>query len=192
MIRSLKGEIIALGENNITIEVNGIGYQVFTNTGRHQLTPGETTTIYTHLVVRENILNLYGFIDETELFYFELLLTIPKVGPKSALQILNQADVYLLNQSIVEQDSDHLHKLSGIGKKTAANIVSHLDGKVEPILDQEKISTPNLSPAQIDAIDALITLGYDAKEARTYIMKMGAGEDTKTMIQNALKQIPIP
>ncbi|MEZ4103853.1 MAG: Holliday junction branch migration protein RuvA [Candidatus Paceibacterota bacterium] len=195
MIRSIKGEITTINENSIVVEVYGIGYQIYTNIQKHQLTPTDQVLLHTHQVVRENVLDLYGFIDETELQYFELLLTIPKLGPKSALQILNQADVILLNQSIIEQDPDHLHKLSGIGKKTATNIVSSLSGKIEPLFNsgESNLQPPSiLSSTQIDAIDALITLGYDPKEARAYITKMTGEDDTKTMIQNALKQIPIP
>lgn len=194
MIRSIKGEVTAIEESSLVIEVYGVGYQVYTNTQKHQFTPTDQILMHTHQVVRENTLDLYGFIEKIELEYFELLLTIPKIGPKSALQILNQADITLLNQSIIEEDPDHLHKLSGIGKKTAINIVAGLKDKVEPIFStgEEKTIPSTLSSAQIDAIDALITLGYDAKEARTYITKMNGETDAKTMIQNALKQIPIP
>lgn len=195
MIRSLEGQVSALNNNSVVIAVNGIGYQVFTNTNRHQFILGETIFLHTHLVVRENVLDLYGFLEADELTYFELLLDVPKIGPKSALQILCQADANLLHSSILQNDPDQLHKLSGIGKKTASNIVNYLSNKIDSlptsIIDKAIIST-SLSQNQIDAIDALITLGYDAGEARSYVTKLNNTEDTKTLVQAVLKQIPIP
>lgn len=195
MIRSLEGLISTLTENNVVVTVNGIGYQVYTNINRHHFVPGEMVLLHTHLVVRENVLDLYGFTEADELAYFELLLDVPKIGPKSALQILCQADVNLLHTSIIQNDGDQLHKLSGIGKKTASNIVGFLSEKVASLplsLNTNIITSPQLSQNQIDAIDALITLGYDANEARTYVTKLNKTEDTKTLVQAVLKQIPIP
>lgn len=194
MIRSLAGKIVSLGENSVVVEVNDIGYLVFTPTNQKDYTPGDNIHFHTHLAVKENALDLYGFREAIELEFFELLLTVPKIGPKSALQILSQADTGLLTTSILEQDADHLSKLSGIGKKTAANLVSHLEGKVDH-LSIVQIATGDkssiLNEAQRDAIDALITLGYEAKEARTYVLKQDAKSDIKTIVQGALTEIPI-
>ena len=195
MIRSLEGIITALGENNLVVTVNSIGYLVYTPRSRHEFIPGETIVLHTHLVVRENVLDLYGFVREEELQFFELLLDVPKIGPKSALQILTQADPSLLASSILTQDGDGLHKLSGIGKKTAISIVTHLAGKIDNIQSIEHGSPTianTLSQNQVDAIDALITLGYDPQEARMYVLRHDKSEDTKTLVQSVLKEIPIP
>ncbi len=195
MIRSLEGKVSAIGDNHIVVTVNGIGYQVYTNVGRREFVPEQTVFMYTYLAVRETALDLYGFTDRDELAYFELLLNIPKVGPKSALGILNQADTSLLYSSALENDADQLHKLSGIGKKTCVNIVTYLSGKIDQLPTSEvgkALAETQLSSSQIDAIDALITLGYDPKEARTYVIKMDNTNDTKTLVQAVLKQIPIP
>jgi holliday junction DNA helicase RuvA len=195
MIRSLQGTIAAISENSLVVEVHNIGYLVHTPTARAQYLPDTTVFLHTYLVVRENALDLYGFLEPSELTFFELLLDVPKIGPKSALQILCQADVALLSTAILEQDPEHLSKLSGIGKKTAANLVSHLEGKIDHLtLPTHLATTPNsqLSSAQIDAIDALITLGYDPQEARSYVIKEDKTTDTKSLVQAVLKQIPIP
>ncbi len=194
MIRSLEGIIASLGENSLVVVVNGVGYKVYTPTLRQQFMLGENILFHTHLVVRENVLDLYGFTELDELAFFELLLDVPKIGPKSALQILCQADVSLLSSAINQQDPEHLHKMSGIGKKTASNLVSYLEGKIDHLdFVSTAVSTNSLlSPSQIDAIDALITLGYDPKEARTYVMKEDKMGDTKSLVQAVLKQIPIP
>ncbi len=194
MIRSLDGTITLMGENSLVVAVNSIGYLVHTPTARRQFVPGDSVFLHTYLVVRENALDLYGFLDLDELTFFELLLDVPKIGPKSALQILCQADVSLLSSAIMQQDPDHLSKMSGIGKKTAINLVTFLAGKIDNmVIDSSAIaSNAQLSPAQIDAIDALITLGYDPKEARGYVMKGDKESDTKSLVQAVLKQIPIP
>ena len=194
MIRSIEGTIASLGENHVVVAVAQIGYLIYTPTARQSYVPGDTVFFHTHLVVRENALDLYGFRDLAELSFFELLLGVPKIGPKSALQVLSQADVPLLASAIIEQNPDHLHKMSGISKKTAANIVTALSGKIDAVdIGQEsKVLLTQLSPSQTDAIDALITLGYDPKEAHVYVTKLDKTEDTKTLIQTVLKQIPIP
>jgi holliday junction DNA helicase RuvA len=191
MIRFIEGTLQGQRDLDLIVLVYGIGYLVRSNTNRHNYTIGETIKLHTYLAVRENALDLYGFPEENELTYFELLLTIPKIGPKSALQILCQADPDLLATAIMLQDADHLHKVAGIGKKTAANIVTHLAGKIDPLTTPNitSIATQdNLSNAQVDAIDALITLGYDQKEARVYVTNMDPTMDAKTLIQSVLKQ----
>jgi Holliday junction DNA helicase RuvA len=195
MIRSLEGKISTITDNSVIIVVNGIGYQVYTNTSRREFIPDQTAFMYTYLAVRETALDLYGFTERNELSYFELLLNIPKIGPKSALGIMNQADPSLLYSSALEQDPDQLHKLSGIGKKTCINIVNYLSNKIDilPTTDADApLANTHLSSTQIDAIDALITLGYDPKEARSYVTNLDKSDDTKTLVQAVLKQIPIP
>ena len=195
MIRSLKGQIAQLGVNSLVVSVQDIGYLVYTPTVRKQYLPDSEVFLHTHLAVRETALDLYGFETVEELTFFELLLSVPKIGPKSALQILCQADVPLLASSILEQDPDHLSKMSGIGKKTAQNLVNHLAGKIDDMnLVEASRNTPvaQLSQTQIDAIDALITLGYDPQEARSYVIRQDTTTDTKTLVQTVLKQIPIP
>lgn len=189
MIRSLEGTISRQHPLKLVVTVHNIGYLVYTNTTRHTYVTGETILLHTHLAVRENALDLYGFIEERELMFFELLLTIPKIGPKSALQILSQADPDLLSTAILLGDAEHLHKAAGIGKKTALNIVTHLAGKIDadfvPTIDHIG-TTPELTVAQKDAIDALVTLGYDQKDANLRIIKLGKELAAKDLIQAVL------
>ncbi len=196
MISFIQGEIQAIKDTYVVVLLNGIGYKIFTNVQKHQFSLNDKVEFYTNLIVRERVLDLYGFSSQDELTYFEVLLDVPKVGPKSALQILDKADINLIYSSVIQDDPDQLHKLSGIGKKTAVSIVNYLSGKIDklPQADDLTVSatSPNLTQNQIDAIDALITLGYDANEAREYILKQNNTADTKSLIQAVLKQIPIP
>lgn len=194
MIRSLEGTIVRQNPMHVVVTVHNIGYLVYTNVARHIYTIGETFLFHTHLAVRENVLDLYGFVEEKELIFFELLLTIPKIGPKSALQILCQADPELLGTAIALGDAEHLHKVSGIGKKTALNIVTHLAGKIDPTFTPNvahALAAPELTASQKDAIDALITLGYDQKEANVFVLRLDKGLDAKSLIQSVLTQKPM-
>ncbi|PJC56058.1 Holliday junction branch migration protein RuvA, partial [Candidatus Kaiserbacteria bacterium CG_4_9_14_0_2_um_filter_41_32] len=103
MIRLLEGVVAGKAPGGLVISVGGVGYHVRT-TKKVPTAVGVSLRLFTHLAVRETALDLYGFLTETELEFFELLLTIPKIGPKSALQILDQADVNLIVEAVNLQD----------------------------------------------------------------------------------------
>ena len=192
MIRSLTGTIKEIGENEIVVDVRGVGYLVATPTLTSNYTEEESVHLHTFLAVRETAMDLYGFSDKTELEMFQLLLGIPKIGPKSALQIMTQATPALLVEATEKKDGQYLHKLSGIGKKTAENIVEFLYKKLESL--PKGITTPSetqdLNQTQTDAMDALVSLGYDTATAREVIMNIAEdGATVNSLITKALKQI---
>jgi holliday junction DNA helicase RuvA len=189
MIRTLTGRITAIGAMAVTIDVRGVGYLVHTATAHHSLSIETVATLHTYLAVRETALDLYGFLSEAELELFELLLDVPKIGPKSALQILAQANPTLLVESIGSKDSDRLHKLAGIGKKTAENLVQFLHEKIEGLTFTIPTSTPATSPAKADAIDALVSLGYDLTAARQTVQALGDELTVNELITKALKDL---
>jgi Holliday junction DNA helicase RuvA len=189
MIRSLSGTIEAVMEGAVTLDVRGVGYLVAVPTKDTAFTKGEELTLHTHLAVRETALDLYGFTSLTELEVFEMLLTVPKIGPKSALGILNQATPQLLIDTIGKNDPTQLHKLSGIGKKTCENVVLALHKKIESFGFVEMPESPVLDDQKTDAIDALVSLGYDLGTARTVVSEMADDLSAKEIITKALKQI---
>lgn len=189
MIRSLTGKITAVMEGAITLEVRGIGYFVSVPVKNTPFKKDEELTLHTHLAVRENALDLYGFSSITELEVFEMLLTVPKIGPKSALQILNQASPTLLIESIGKNDPQQLHKLSGVGKKTCENVVIALHKKIENFGFAEVVDTPTVDAQKSDAIDALVSLGYDLGTARSVVSEMSEELSTNEIITKALKQM---
>jgi Holliday junction DNA helicase RuvA len=175
----------------VTVGVGGIGYLVGATTKTTAFKAGAHVTLHTHLAVRETALDLYGFTTTSELDLFELLLLVPKIGPKSALQVLNQASPTLLIEAISKKDGAYLHKLSGIGKKTCENIVQFLHEKIEHMVFAADLqpSSP-FNDAQTDAIDALIALGYDLALARQTIKDLDDNElNTNELITKALKRI---
>lgn len=192
MIRMIVGEVVAVSDGYVTVLTGGVGYLVGTNTKGVLFQVGDRVTLHTHLAVRETAMDLYGFTSLSELDIFELLMEVPKIGPKSALQVMNQATPTLLLEAIGKKDASYLHKLSGIGKKTCENIVQYLHDKVGGMVFADDITiTTGLTESQTDAIDALVSLGYDLTTARE-VVKTLAGEDISTneLITRALKQIP--
>jgi Holliday junction DNA helicase RuvA len=153
----------------------------------------EPITLHTHLAVRETALDLYGFQDQGELSFFELLLTLPKIGPKSAMQILSQADVSLLKTTILSQDPTHLSKMSGISKKTAEKIVLGLKDAFDADLYQgvrdESAEALVQSAFVSDTIDALITLGYPQADARKAVQQLLAEKPHITKANDAIKEV---
>lgn len=168
MIRRLTGTIVDVAAQSVVIDVAGVGYVVFVPSGQHY-THNTSVTVHTHLAVRETALDLYGFTDVTDLTLFEHLLQLPKIGPKSALQIMSQATPELITTAIMNNDPSHLAKLSGLGKKTAEKVVS---GLAEIYEKQGIILTPAAAAPQAaaqhvhDVIDALVALGYPEHDAR--------------------------
>jgi Holliday junction DNA helicase RuvA len=186
MISKITGEIIHKADKFIIIETNGIGYKVYGTTELiSKVKEAETAKIWTYLAVRENALDLYGFSDKKELDFFELLITISGVGPKTALNILNVANVDSLRKAISTGETAHLTKVSGLGKKMADKIVLELKGKLG---SYEEI---NLGlKEEIDALEALKSLGYSHKESREALQEIDKSHTTTSArVKAALKHL---
>jgi len=186
MISQLNGHIIYKAEKFLIIDVSGVGYKVFGTTELISKTKdGEQAKIWTYLAVRENALDLYGFANKEELDFFELLNTISGIGPKTALNILNVANVPSLRKAISTGETAHLTKVSGLGKKMADKIVLELKGKIgsyeEAGLGQKE---------EIDALEALKSLGYSHREAREALQEIDKSHTTTSArVKAALKHL---
>jgi len=189
MIGQLTGSFSHSGERFIILSVRGVGYKVFTtpeNIATLQASSQETT-VWTHLVVREDALDLYGFTTEQELEFFELLLTVSGIGPKSALAILSLAGMDTLRQSIITNNTEYLTKIGGIGKKSAEKIVLELKDRVRKL--SASLPTKDLDTHD-EVLSALESLGYSLKEAREAVKKIPTEmKDTGEKIKQALKQL---
>lgn len=171
MINFLEGEIIFKGDRFAVLKDGGVGYKVFLPVATlANATVGERLTFWTHLHVRENAMELYGFLHYAELEFFELLIGISGIGPKSALGVLALAPVDTLKRAIAAGDTSYLTKVSGIGRKTAEKIVLELKEK----LGFGKTSLVGTEDLQHDAdvLDALVALGYTATQARDALGKL--------------------
>ena len=163
MIAQLAGTVVHTEIGSIVVDVHGVGYKVFVPLSV-ATNVGEEILIYTHMVVREDVLDLYGFSDLESLRFFELLLRVSGVGPKSALAILSQASIPTLKQAISNGDLSYLTKVSGIGRKTAEKIIIELRDKVSGG------TTGDLAGVG-DALEALVALGYGRREAQEVLRK---------------------
>lgn len=185
MIASLSGTLSFTADRFVVLNVGGVGYKIFT-TGevvRRAQKESGSALFWTHLSVRENALDLYGFLEQSELEFFELLLTVSGIGPKTALGIMNAAPVEMIVSAVTEGDSSHLTKVSGIGTKNAQKIVMELKGKV----DGFRSETP-AGEKETDALEALEALGYSLKEAREVLKKISPKAETPAeKIKEALK-----
>jgi len=161
MYEYLKGLVTLITPAYLVLDVNGVGYRLLVANPYHYQ-EGQAATIYVQQIIRENDQSLYGFVDGEQKGLFNQLLSVTGIGPKSALAILANGDESTLTEAIASENVNFLTKFPGIGKKTAAQIVLDLKGK----LNQQLTITPQpaASPALDDALAALLALGYSEKE----------------------------
>ena len=186
MIGSIKGKISHKASNYIILETGGIGYKVFMPLALLlNLKVGQDLSLVIHTYVREDQITLYGFQALPELGFFELLLTVSGVGPKSALGIMSLASLDMIKSAIVSEDPTVFTKVSGVGRKTAERVIVELKSK----LKDEQSSQP-VAREHSDAMDALIALGYREQEARDALKNVPI--DTKNLqdkVKIALKAL---
>jgi holliday junction DNA helicase RuvA len=190
MINYVRGNIIDSGVNYVTLDVGGVGYKIFTSTGFLESKKGVTElALWCYLAVREDALDLYGFPSKDELTFFEMLIGISGIGPKSALSILNVAPVSVIRQAALTQDSTYLSKMTGIGRKTAEKVVLGLKDTVLPGID---IGGAESSNTDTEVVEALVALGYSEKDARDAVRSLskdGSQSLTSDRLKEALRHI---
>jgi len=190
MISQLHGTIAYKDVGGVVLDVGGVGYKV-SLPKKILISVHEQSDIFlwTHLAVRENAMELYGFSSKEELDFFEMLLDVSGIGPKSALAILNLAPIEQLSRAIREGDTQHLTKVSGIGKKTAAKIVLELQEKLGDI---SSAKGDNSLKEDIEALEALTVMGYSAEDAREALReadKTATVHDMQGKLRAALKML---
>lgn len=162
MIGSIRGKVLDVRKDGLLLEVSGVGYIVRTTTEAiAKAVPGSEFALRTHLAVREDALDLFGFESQDEVALFELFIGISGIGPKSALGIMNLADVRTLRNAIGSGDTQYLTRVSGIGKKIAEKIVLELRDKLGSSSDDSPLLREDT-----DVLQALEALGYGRAEAR--------------------------
>lgn len=185
MIGYLEGKVIDTADKSLVVLVQGVGYRVFATTGTLKKASGNIS-LFTYLAVRENALDLFGFLEKDELNFFELLITIPGIGPKSALAILNIASLATLRSAVASSDIGYLTKVSGIGRKTAEKIILELRDKVGTMTTESKAGLKEES----DALLALMSLGYGERDVREVLKQINKpGTPTQEIVREALKQL---
>ncbi|MEK7173535.1 MAG: Holliday junction branch migration protein RuvA [Patescibacteria group bacterium] len=190
MISYLEGSIIFKGERFAVVSAGGVGYKVYLapETLRTVLSEGETIKLWTHLHVREGALELYGFLNFAEMDFFETLISVSGIGPKSAIGILGVAPLNSLKRAIATGETTYLTKVSGVGKRMAEKIIVELRDKLGGANIPDGMHTE--LAADTDVLDALIAMGYSQSEARQAVSRIPAGvSGTKERLGEALKSV---
>ncbi|MFA5189007.1 MAG: Holliday junction branch migration protein RuvA [Patescibacteria group bacterium] len=187
MITYLKGKIQYLGSNFLEVNVNDLGYKVF-SIGKllDKLKVGQEIELFTYQYIREDALDLFGFKSREELDLFEQLNSVTGIGPKTALGVLSLASPEEIESAIVRDDASVLTKVSGIGKKTAERIVLELKSKYKGKVDL--CSRAAINSEDSDVLDAMVGLGYQLSDAREALRKLdkdvsGADEKIKACLK---------
>jgi holliday junction DNA helicase RuvA len=188
MIATLRGEVSQIEENAIVIEVGGVGMRVFVPAPlRTQLKTGEVILLYTHLVVREDALVLYGFESQADRELFNMLLGVDGVGPKVALSVLSTMTLDAVQRAVFAEEADVLSRVPGVGKKTAQKMALHLKDKLKPTDALSRVAS--MSDTDGEVLAALTALGYSVIEAQTAIQAIpkDAPDDVEERLRIALQ-----
>ena len=188
MIATLRGEVSQIEENALILEVGGVGLRVFVPTPlRTRLKIGEGLLVYTHLVVREDALTLYGFESQPDRELFNILLGVDGVGPKVALSVLSSMTLDEIQRAVFADEGDVLSRVPGVGKKTAQKMALHLKDKLKPTDALGRIAA--MSDTDGEVLAALTALGYSVVEAQAAIQAIAkdAPDDTEERLRLALQ-----
>lgn len=196
MIGRLQGVILEKQAPELLIDVNGVGYEVqapistFAVLGQ----TGSVAVLYTHLAIREDAHQLYGFSDKSQRTLFRTLIKVSGVGPKLALAILSGMDVNAFAACVHAEDVTALTKLPGVGKKTAERLIVEMKDRLKewqapaPLwAAADQAEKASLDSILLEAEGALIALGYKPQDAAKMLSKVSAADTAEEMIRQALK-----
>lgn len=202
MYAYLKGTLEEVTEDNIVVEVNGIGYNVKVSGTTVEMLPGmgNEVKIYTYTLVREDALLLYGFLTRDDLEIFKKLITVNGIGPKGGLAILSVMSADALRFAIMAGDAKAIAKAPGVGNKTAERVILDLRDKISledtlaglgnpPEAAQGQGAQDLDNVMKKEAIEALVALGYSASDATAAVKKVELTEDStvELILKKALK-----
>lgn len=187
MIGRIAGKLVHKQPPQIVVDVQGVGYEVDVPMSTLYQLPaiGAEVSLFTHLTVREDAHLLFGFATEQERTVFRQLLKISGVGARTALSVLSGLSVADLHAAVSHQDTDRLTKVPGIGKKTAERLLLELKDKLNVTVMHTSAS--GVLDASSDIVNALLSLGYNDKEASWAVKQLPVGASVNDGIRQALK-----
>ncbi len=202
MIAYVKGKVEDIAEDNVVIEVGGIGYNVkiSADTAARLPGPGEMAKLYTYTNVREDAIQLFGFLTKSDLEIFRKCITVSGIGPKGALAILSVLDADSLRFAIMSGDVKAISRAPGIGPRTAERLILELKDKIridDTLIDKEIESLRGKggeaagSSQKKEAVEALVSLGYGQAEAAKAVSAIEGIEamDSGDVLKAALKNL---
>ena len=203
MISFIKGYIVETTENSVILETDSIGYEIFMTgpaieeTSRMQ----DKIKIYTYFHVREDVMQLYGFLSRDDLEMFRLLLNVNGIGPKAAMGVLAAITADELRFAVLSDDVKTISRAPGIGKKTAQKLILELKDKLKledafekKLAHQEEnlsLKDTSLRDSRQEAVEALTALGYSSANALRAVRQVSeeTGDDVEAILKAALKQL---
>jgi len=171
MIASLQGKVIQISDDNLVVEVGGIGYLVYvTGFLVQSQRRGEVVSLFTHLVVREDSLTLFGFQEQEEVSLFQELIRVNGVGPRLALETLSTHNPDVIKRAVLNKQEEIFAQVSGIGKKTAQKILLTLEDRIS--FTDAMVISPETAGINAEVQQALVTLGYSVLEAQAALQTL--------------------
>ena len=203
MIAYLKGEVVEIEEEKLILECGDIGYNISMPASALDgtLRPGQEVKIHTHLHVREDAMQLYGFLTRDDLKMFRMLLGVSGIGPKAALGILSGLSADELRFAVLSDDIKTISRAPGVGKKTAQKMILELkdkldlqeafDTKTMHVQEASQAETGDLVDAKKEAVQALTALGYSGSEALRAVEQVDVSPDmnVEEILKQALKKM---
>lgn len=199
MIAFLNGEVVTVSENRLVLDVNNVGYQIFISSrdAADMPAPGEEVKIYTYLSVREDAMQLFGFLTEDDLEIYKLLINVNGIGPKAGLGILSVLSADDLRFAVLSDDAKTIAKAPGVGNKTAQKLILELKDKLnleeafEKKLRKTQLQEGKNEENKSQAVQALVALGYSNSEALRAVKGISITEDmdTEAILKLALKKL---
>ncbi|MDK2886309.1 MAG: holliday junction helicase RuvA [Thermosipho sp. (in: thermotogales)] len=185
MIHAIKGRLEKVENGKLYVEVNGLIFEIIVGeTSEYEEKTQKEIKVFTKLIASEDDLRLYGFSTIEKLKLFEKLISVNKLGPKSALKILASSSVEEIVSSIVGGDVNRLSRLPGVGNKTAERIIMELKDS----LKEFDVSLSEKDKKAVEAIEALVTLGFSKSQAMKAVKKVANDNDSlDDIIKKALK-----
>ena len=202
MIAYIKGKVAEILEDRVILEAGAMGYNLFMPMASAEavLKRGDDVKLYTHLHVREDVMQLFGFLTKDDLHNFQLLLGVNGIGPKAALGILSGLTADELRFAVLSEDVKTISKAPGVGKKTAQKLILELKDKMDlqeafdlktQHVQEAQGDMADLSDARKEAVEALTALGYSGADALKAVkrVEMTSGMDVETLLKAALKNL---
>lgn len=194
MIYCVTGTLIEKSLESVVIDVNGIGFYIAVPSSVQGYLPneGEKCTLYTYMSVKEDAIDLYGFVDRSQQKAFKTLISVSGVGPKAGLSILSVLNAQQIALAVTTGDYKAFTAANGVGPKVAQRIVLELKGKftnddVAGVTMTDVAKTASSMGNVSQAISALVALGYNQSQSTLAVSKLDSNADVQTLIKQALK-----
>lgn len=189
----LKGELVLKQDNFAVLDNGGVGYKIYTSQNSlDSVSLSADVTFYTHVYVREDIFDIYGFVTNDELTMFLHLLSVSGVGPKAALSILSVMSPNQLILAVITNDAKMLQKANGVGAKMAQRVILELKDKLKnvDIVPEEAFGAEIVSDdSGMEAVSALVVLGYSQQEAKKAVSKVDQSLPVEEIVKQALLKL---